>query len=302
MCADALEDEDGFIALVLPVTSYLDASYNWPKGKATNDPRILTIASYTARQKDWSDLRGQWRKVLEIFQVPFFHMNAFEYAKGVATYGTGKISSSSPYYGWEAEKFDRFFGALAEVINSKSYDLPRIHAFTSSIVLSDYEAALPDDLKTHPQCRSAFILNVTNVMNGIALWANVHNYRDPIHYIFAGGDDDSGDLDPFFHRCFKHEETQKHFRLAKGFGRIGYDVQWMKGEPALQMVDCPAYELNRAIVEWAKRDFSPILKTELRASLSILCKIDHFGRTLRTPELLEMFNAIRSVDRRLGFL
>jgi len=138
-------------------------------------------------------------------------------------------------------------------------------------------------------------------MEGIANWANQSIYYDPIHYIFAGGDDETGNLDSWFSRLFERALMINHFRLGKGFGRIGYDIQWMKSEPALQAVDCPAYELNRAVIEWAKRDFSPILKSELRKSLSSLCRIDHSGATLRKPELEETLAAVRINDKRLGY-
>ena len=77
-------------------------------------------------------------------------------------------------------------------------------------------------------------------------------------------------------------------------------IQWMKQEPALQMVDCPAYELNRAVIEWAKKDFQPIPMSQLRASLSSLCRIDHFGMTLRKPELLQFYDDVRGNDKFLG--
>jgi hypothetical protein len=75
----------------------------------------------------------------------------------------------------------------------------------------------------------------------------------------------------------------------------------MKKEPALQMVDCPAYELNRANIEWAKNDFNPIHLDDLRKSLSSLCRIDHFGVTMRRQELMEVYRDARLNDMRLGF-
>jgi hypothetical protein len=75
----------------------------------------------------------------------------------------------------------------------------------------------------------------------------------------------------------------------------------MKREPAIQMVDCPAYELNKMTIEWAKNDFNLMLKSELRKSLGSLCKIDHFGVTLVESELLRCFADIRTSDKRLGF-
>jgi len=284
------------------VTAYFDAAYNQPKGGRVNDPRIHTVATYIARKEDWAKLRKEWRRELVEFKVPFFHMKEFEHARNVMKYGTGRISSKSPYQGWPLEKFDEFERRLHRIINRKRTDgEPRITSITSHIVLTDYYKTLPDDLKDHPACRSPLILNVSNLMEGIARWANEHIYYDPIHYIFAGGDDDIGDLDKWFNRCFKRDITIRHFRLGKGFSRIGYDIQWMRSEPALQMVDCPAYELSKMTIEWAKNGFQPMQLSELRKSLSSLCKIDHFGVTLEESELLRYYADIRSADKRLGF-
>lgn len=285
------------------VTVYFDASKNHPKGGTANDPRIMTIAAYLAETKDWRKLRKEWRRELAKDNVPFFHMKDFNHARGVAEYGTGQISSRSPYVGWSLERLNALEQRLHKVINRKNWNgKPRIKAaIASNIVLADYEETLPDDLKDHPQCRSAFILTVANVMNAIAFWANSNNHHEPVHYIFAGGDDDTGDLDKWFSRCFKSDSTTKHFRLSKGFTRTWFDVQWMKTEPAIQMVDCPAYELNRGVIEWSKNDFNPMLLSELRASLSSLCKIGHLGLTLRKPELLQIYADVRANDKVLGF-
>jgi hypothetical protein len=300
ICADAFDDDGGFVCLV---AAYFDAAFNHPQGRTASDPRIHTVAVYIAEKEDWRKLRKEWRGILKKYgDVPYFHMKDFERDRNVTKFGTGQISSKSPYKGWSLDKFNSFEKELHDTINRKKKDgSARIAAITSNVVVADYNETLPDDLKDHPECRSHFILNVVNVMAGVAVWANSTGYYEPIHYIFAGGDDDIGDLDKWFNRCFKRDLTINHYRLGKGFTRIGYDIQWMRSEPALQMVDCPAYELNRAVIEWAKQGFNPILKSELRASLSSLCRIDHFGATLRKPELLQVYADIRANDKRLGF-
>lgn len=284
----------------MPVTAYLDAAYNHPQGRTATDPRIHTLAAYLADQADWKKLRKEWREQLRCFGVPYFHLKDFEYARNVVRFERGQISSKSCYLGWSAEKFALFERRLHAIINRKRADgAPRITALSSALVVSDYEEVLPEDLKQHPRFRSAFMVNVANLMEGIADWAKLTNCKAPIHYIFAGGDQETGNLDLWFSRLFERDSTIDRFRLGKGFSRLGYDIQWMKSEPALQMVDCPAYELNRAIVEWAKRNFTPILKSELRDSLSSLCRIDHGGATLRKPDLLELFITVRINDAKL---
>jgi hypothetical protein len=281
---------------------YVDAAYNHPQGRTADDPRVHTVAAYFGDVDDWRKLRKEWRKELTYFRVPYFHMKDFEHARNVAIFGRGHISSRSSYNGWSADTLNAFERRLHNIINRKRPDgLPRITSITSNLLINDYERTLPADLNDHPECRSPFILNVTNVMKGIAHWASSVSYYKPIHYVFAGGDNETGNLDKWFSRSFQRDEVARFYRLAKGFQRIGYDIQWMKQEPALQMVDCPAYEMNRANVEWAKNNFNPIHLDDLRKSLSSLCRIDHFGLLLREPELMEVYRDVRLDDLRLGF-
>ncbi|MDX2033969.1 MAG: hypothetical protein SF339_25065 [Blastocatellia bacterium] len=283
--------------------AYFDASYNHPQGKTANDPKIHTIAVYMASRDNWRKLRKEWKRVLDSYNVPFFHVKDFEYARNVAIYGRGKISSKSPYIDWTPEKFNTFEQKLHKTINRKGADgIPYITARTSNILVKDYEETLPSDLKDHPGCRSYFILNVINLINAISQWADLENYREYIEYVFSEGDDDIGDISKWFHWCSQHELTIRHYRLSLRIKSKPYDIQSMKTEPALQMVDCPAYELNRAIVEWAKKDFQPTPMSELRKSLSSLCKIDHFGATLRRPELLQVYDDVRKNDQILAAL
>jgi hypothetical protein len=203
------------------VTAYFDASYNHPKGTTVNDPRVHTVAAYLAHQDDWRKLRKEWRRVLDAYAVPVFHVKDFEYARNVAISGRGKISSKSPYAGWAPEKFGLLQKSLHKVINRKRSDgKPRITARTSNILVKDYEETLPDDLKNHPECRRYFILNVVNVMRAIGILADGEGYHETIHYIFAGGDDDIGDLNRWFNRRFQHEATVSQYRLAKGFSQV----------------------------------------------------------------------------------
>lgn len=303
MLADAFDEEEGFVALVACIYDelrvYTDAAYNHPQGRTANDPQIHTIAAYIAEVDDWRKLRKEWRKELVEFDVPYFHMKDFEHARNVAIYGRGQISSKSPYQGWSADKLNLFEGRLHNIINRKRPDgLARINSITSNVLVSDYEESLPDDLKNHPACRTVFMLNTVNIMKGIAFWASRNIYYKPIHYVFSGGDPkETGNLDAWFSWCYDDDGATSYYRLGKGFSRIGYDLKWMKSEPALQMVDCPAYEMNRANVEWAKQDFNPIHLDNLRASLSSLCRIDHFGRILVKSELLEVYRDTRLVDK-----
>jgi hypothetical protein len=67
--------------------------------------------------------------------------------------------------------------------------------FASSVVKADFDQTRPAELESDPECKSYYILNVANVMKMIALWFSQQAIYDPIHYIFAGGDGEGGNIE-----------------------------------------------------------------------------------------------------------
>jgi hypothetical protein len=155
---------------------------------------------------------------------------------------------------------------------------------------------LPDDLKSDPECQSYYIFNAANVMKTIAFWCNRHfqyYQRDPIHYIFAGGDGQGGNLENWFNHCWQKESDRYYYRLHKGYTKMGYGIAWMEGEPALQAADVATFELSKVGVEVTVRGHSDIEMTELRKSLPVLFHTSAFGFTLTGEQLAGAFDQIK---------
>lgn len=140
-----------------------------------------------------------------------------------------RVSRKSPYKDWSEGEFVPFLNRLYGVINRKNKDGKyRMAAFNSSLVMPDFDKTLPDELKSDPECASYYIFNVANIMKQIAWWCSSHlMYNHPIHYIFAGGDKEGGNIENWFDYCWHSEQDKNYFRLNKDYTRKGYDTQWM---------------------------------------------------------------------------
>jgi len=295
ICADAFDNpKRGAIAVV---TAYFDESYNHPKA-GTDEPLMYTVACYITTKENWKKSRKEWRIELAKKGLDHFHMNRFEWARSEVIAGR-ELSTKNPYYGWHKEDFDQLLDKLHHVINRKDKSgAYRLVAFMTEVLRTDFDETRPEELKNDPQCRSYYIFCVSNIMEAIARWADLSTYYDPIHYVFAGGANEGGNLERWFNYCWKHPGIKAHFRLGKGYSRFPYDTQYANDEPALQMADTAAYEFNKAAMLWVQRGFRDMDKSEMRRSLGSLARTDHAGWLFRKEELLQTYDAIIKHRRR----
>src|SRR5882724_1201387 len=254
-CADAFDDlRRGLVVLLVDdsLTFYVDASANPFSEKSPNAPLLHTLGGYIGSVGSWRQFRKEWRTELKRKGLEFFHMTDFERDQNATL--TGKpISRKSPYRGWACEDFRPFLQRLHRVINRKKSDGSfRLEAFISSIVRPDFEETMLDELRDSPGCVSTYMFNVGVNMESIAMWADKRNYFGPIHYVFAGGDGEGGNLEKWFTRLWQSNNARKRFRLSKGYSRLGYDIQWMRAEPALQAADIAAFEFLKAALKHAE--------------------------------------------------
>jgi hypothetical protein len=286
LCADWFDDPER--GLVVLLTVYFDASSNPRSDKRPNALLLHTVGGYVASVEDWRRFRKEWREELAKKGLEFFHMTDFEYAKNEVTNGRA-LSAKNPYYGWSKEDFVPFLKRLHGVINRRKSDGSyRMEAFISSLVKPDFDKTKlerPDDLSW----ASYYMFNAASSIGRIAQWADVHDYHDPIHYIFAGGDGEGSNLERWFVAAYKDEKLRRRFRLGKGYSHLPYEIQMMKGEPALQAADIAAFEFNKLALEIAEKGGPDIPLSELRRSLSSLCKADSQGVLLRSEEMADAF-------------
>lgn len=234
----------------------------------------------------------------------FFHMKDFEYALSALKRGArDQIGRKNHFKDLNESEFLPLLKRMHGVINRKRKDGSyRLVEFASSVVKTDFDNARPAELKDDPECKSYYIYNIANIMKMIALWCSEKVIYDPIHYIFAGGDKEGGNIENWFDYCWKDEQSKNYFRLSKGYTRMGYDIKWMEGEPALQAADIAAFEFNKAAQEIAQRGNVDIPLDELRKSLPSLGRAPHFSFTLTRENLPESFAQIIRYRRSKGTL
>ena len=282
------------------ITAYFDASYNQPKPNST-DSLVYTVACYFGDRPNWNKFRKEWRTALEksgLSRDFHFHMNKFEYARAQAIAG-GELENKNPYYGWSKADFDRFLDRMHRIINRRSKSSkPRLAPFQATVIRSDFDEARPKELKSDLECRSYYIFCVSAIMDAIRQWADENNYYDPVHYIFAKGDKEGGNLHRWFDYCWKHEDLRHRFRLGKGYSRVPHSMQFSAVEPALQAADVAAYEFHKFAVSWIESGLQEIEKARLRAAIKSLTRIEHFG-WLFTKQQLAAYFADVPENRRL---
>jgi hypothetical protein len=282
------------------LTVYSDASYNHSTASSP-DPRLLhTVGAYIATRTNWRRFRKEWKRELDKKGLDHFHMTDFEYAQSAIRSGR-TLRATHPYYGWKGDEFVPFLRRLHGVINRKdSNGQFRMRAFIASLVRPDFDKTLPAELQDEPGCKSHYLFNVVMVMEQIAQWADSEGYHDPIHYVFAGGDGEGANLENWFNHCWSSETARKRFRLSNGYSRIGYDIEWMKDEPALQAADIAAYEFNKLALKAAERGGFEIDENELRKSLLNLSRTAHRGGLLTEMELRKAFPPMVAFKKRHG--
>ena len=225
-------------------------------------------------------------------------MNEFEWARSQVIAGK-ELSEKNPYRGWSREDFDAFLNRLHDVIGRKAPSgLPRIMPLQTEVIKADFDETRPAELRDDPECKSYYMLCVTNIMAAIAQWANRNFISDPIHYVFASNKDEVGNLGQWFDYCWKHPSIRGFYRLSKGYSVAPYDVQSASAEPALQAADIAAYEINKGAVKWIEKGFVDIPLTDLRKALDSLVRTDYWGWLLRKRELEPTFAEILATRKR----
>lgn len=298
MCADAFDDpKRGLIALVIPaLTAYID-EFDRPSTKANPKPsNLFGVGCYLGYVDDWKKLRREWKIELDKKGLDYFHMTDFEWAQSQVI-REKELPENNPYRGWKREDFPAFLQRLHRVITRLRRDgLYRFVGSASSVDKVEFDALLPEELRDDPECQSYYIFTVANLMKGIATWCNrnfLHYKYHPIHYIFASGIGEGGNLDNWFKHCWEETGAATHYyRISKSYSRWGYSIADMKQERAIQAVDVCAFEMSKIAVDVQARGGGKIPVEDTRKSMPSLGKIPHFGAVLTGNELQEAFDQI----------
>lgn len=269
------------------VIAYFDAAYNHLNPNKP-EPLMHTTAAYIATVENWRKFRKEWKIELSKKGLNYFHMTDFEFASSRTKAGNS-IPHKNLFYGWKEDEFVPFLKRLHRTINRKSGGLHRLESNSSSLMKSEFDELLPDELKSNSKCSSYYIFNAWIVMRDITQWAKDNNYSDPIHYIFANGDNEGGNLERFFVDLWESGIDRAYYQLGKDYSTLPYNVESMKDEPALQAADITAFEANKVALKWKEFSNSQDPTSLMRKSFSSLAQTRHSGSVFTKERLLETF-------------
>lgn len=289
MCYDAFDvGQRGYIGLMLPYKEtlkfYEDAAAN------TREPFVYSVGGYIGKVRDWQSFRKEWREKLagHGFGERPFHMTDFEYAQHAAKTGE-RISRKSPYYGWSYDQFLPLQEKLLSIITRRKHTGFRLTGFMGAVPPPDFQKfreSIPEQIRDDQGFNNEYMWNVILNMESVAMWADENDYHDPIHYVFASGDKQGGNLEQWFDACWEVDYMRKHYRLSKDYSVMPYSIAKMKLEPAIQGADVGLYEFNKYSVE-VVRAGGDQSKVKMRESLKNLAKVKLNGKLMMYNELME---------------
>jgi hypothetical protein len=281
--------------------AYFDASYNQPSPTRPDPPLLHTVGGYIGHVNDWRKFRKEWRGELRKKGVPDFHMNKYEKALSEIIQGR-QLRQSDPYYGWQREDFAPFIQRLHKVLRRNNANgVARFEGIGSSIKKADFDSMLPDELGDDEGCKTYYMFNVAANMGHVAMWASYYNYSDEIHYVFASGDGEDGNIARFFDSIWKDEKARQFFRLTKHFSPAGYELGSAQTEPCLQAADVAAYEFNKLALHCLENNYE-IDPSAVRKSVLNLCREpnNNFPLLLAGDRMRRAFDAMVAFKKKHG--
>lgn len=290
LCANAFDvPQKGLIVLLISseesLAFYSDASANHFAAKKPNAPLLHTVGGYISTVAHWRRFRREWQKELTKKGLTHFHMTEFEYAQN-AVLTNKPLSHKSPYNGWKYEEFQPFLKRLHAVINRKNRKGHfRMAGFMATVIKADFDRFVPAGMEKELGFNSYYMWNMILNMESIAIWAEENKHAGPIHYVFASGDGEEGNIGQWFKACWDVEHMREHYKLSKSYSVMPYSIAAMRPEPAIQAADVGAYELNKYWLAVADAGYDQSL-VKPRRSLLNLVKSKHSGNLMRYDELM----------------
>lgn len=234
--------------------AYFDASYNHPSATSPNAALLHTVGGYIGHEDDWRKFRKEWRGELNRKSLSDFHMKEYEHALSQTIRGR-ELKATNPFHGWKRHDFVPFLRRLHNVLRRKKRNgLARLEGVGCSILKTDFDSMFPDELKDDEGCKSYYMLNVAVNMLHVSGLADHRGSTDEIHYVFAKGDRENGNLKNYFASIWKNDKARKFFRLSQRLTVTGYDLQLADSEPALRAADIAAYEFNKVALNSLDND------------------------------------------------
>jgi hypothetical protein len=154
---------------------------------------ILCVAGYIFLEENAVAFEVEWKKMLEKYGIPFFHMVD-------CAHGTGYFKALSPVHRIEIQK--------------EAIALTKRYA-SKGIALSIEKSAFPDvgPLKLWS---TPYTFLCGQVLYGVQLWADEAGFEGEIEYVFeAGADGEKKSVAETTNALLSSDDTRKLFRYSK---------------------------------------------------------------------------------------
>jgi len=227
------------------------------------DHGFIVVSGYLATVDQWSEFIHDWRLLLAMYDVPYFHMKEFSQSKG-------------PFTSWKDDepKRKRFLSKAAEIIRS------RVEYGLSCIV--EYETFLKVNLsfRLDGAVGNPYSLAARDCVAHSYTYLFEKGYVDPeITYIFEDGDQGKGEFKRVMKKDGHHEPIFRPSRDRENGGVIS------RGSVPLQAADFAAYEIRKVFKD-DPAEVWPIHR--YRKSLAALSRVNSWWGRYSEQNLLQM--------------
>ncbi|WFU08800.1 DUF3800 domain-containing protein [Rhizobium sp. CB3090] len=220
--------------------------------------QILGIAGYIFRKSEAIKLGHEWKKVLKLKNLPYFHMVD-------CAHGNGPFANLTRQERIEVET------KIIEIVRKRS-----IQGFAVTVVESEFKQALEDFPQIKEIYGSAYSFSVHLILAGVLAWIGANPRAGEISYFFESGHSSASKANSVMNELF-HHKRQEYRYLRHGF------VEKARS-PAVQAADLLAWQWckdkkNQMENRPRRKDCEALLKQRVNAI--------HLGR----KELIEMRSA-----------
>lgn len=257
------------------LTVYFDDSGTHPESD------IAVAACYVASVEQWKEFERNWKEANEQFNFGVFRMADFVAKK--AQFADESV--------WTADKRNALIKHLIAIIKTRA----RI-GFCAALFKSDYDAAIPDDLKARLGSHH-YTFAVRQCLSMIHKWRMEYNISEPMQYVFEDGTKGKGEIITTFDRVSEEPPVKDAFGLIPG----GYSfIPKSISMPHLQAADILAWEslwhMKNTVVNSMSR------ATPKRRSFAALCSSPMKDSFFHEGNLKKLVEKTRETDAKRALL
>jgi Protein of unknown function (DUF3800) len=215
------------------LVGYFDESYTHAPA-----PRVYTLGGYISTDRKWKRFEKEWYSTLDAAGIPFFHMAKYEARK-------------KEYEGWTNEKRVRILRTLHGIIKKRV-----LAGFAVSVVLSDYEEIMNDEVKAYFSNHHQFV--TVACLQYISNWLRSKNYKETVAYFFESGSGFDADVERLLRDIIDDERMSERYLIHS------CSIVNKRNFAPLQAADILAYEVTKVHAREVGNDKTRPIRRSIR--------------------------------------